>query len=78
MYRLDKVSSNISAREEKNACYGGFVEIDCAPNRIFMEREFYGRHPDENCEPSFGRNDCGTDGTFYMVRCPCFTRPEIV
>ena len=33
-----------------------------------MEREFYGRHPDENCSPSVGGGDCGVDWDFYKVK----------
>lgn len=43
------------------------MDIDCSPNRISIEREFFGRHPNEDCFPS-GGPDCGVDWDFYKVR----------
>lgn len=42
----------------EDACYGGFVDINCVDRRILVLQEIYGRHPDEHCEPSASGRDC--------------------
>ena len=53
----------------ENACYGGYVGIDCASLKIQIQKEIYGRHPEEKCRPHESGRDCSTEGTFYKKLC---------
>ena len=53
----------------RNACYGGYVDINCGSLKIRILEEVYGRHPDEKCYPSPNNRDCSTDDDFYKRLC---------
>ncbi len=58
----------------EDACYGGYVDINCAPRGIYVSEEIYGRHPEEKCAPSARGDDCSVEGDFYKKLCHNKTR----
>ena len=58
----------------EDACYGGYVDINCEDKRIYITEETYGRHPLEKCAPSIDGSDCSVAGEFYKKLCHGKTR----
>ena len=58
----------------QNACYGGYVDINCEQYPIYIMTELYGRHPQEYCYPSPNGRDCSVEGVFYKTFCHNKTR----
>ena len=52
-----------------NACYGGYVGIDCFGLKIQIIKELFGRHPEEKCLPSSDGSDCSVPDTYYTEKC---------
>ena len=53
----------------QDACYGGYVNINCFGLKIKIVQELFGRHPAEKCRPTPDGTDCSVQDDFYMKRC---------
>jgi len=59
----------VRAERTQDACYGGYVALDCGAQVIAIVDETYGRQPRELCTPSASGRDCSVQGSFYRDLC---------